>query len=193
VSDIPYIPGGTPGNPQPAPAYRGKALPDPFGPRPGWLRRPEIRRQILTLAYRLEERVTQFGLSRSADHEAGAHVLCRMIFSDDEETRHAAVNTVCASLLDVGERESPDFWATDLGRAIAREIGYVTPFPTRAIAESVLHVSRQGVFQMLKRGDLESVGGNPSRESLRVAAAKRWPMAADVDDARPLPAWGETA
>jgi hypothetical protein len=165
-----------------------RALPPSFGPRPGHLRRAEINRQVEALVHRLMMRVS--GLDVVLDHGILAEevrldgALTMMLASHEPAARRQAARLAGDHLLDVGEKDDPTFWATDLGRAIAREIGWVGILPTRVIARNVLHVSRQGVDQMVRRGDLDAGSGQDApcvtRRSLQIAAARRWPFESDV-------------
>lgn len=152
-----------------------------LGPRPGWLRRAEIARQIEALTYRTVRRVDALGVvfrsSLSFELARIGQALATMLTSPDEKARQEGARLIAEHLLDVGEKEDPGFWATDLGRAISREIGWVAIMPPKVIARNVLHVSRQAVDQMISRGELDSGGGpTVTRDSLRRAAAKRWPL-----------------
>lgn len=115
-----------------------RTLPPTFGPRPGHLRREEMDRQIYALVGRLTFRLRGLDFSLpdggTAEMERLNGTLKLMLSSDQPAARKAAAEMIAGHLLDVGESADPTFWATDLGRAIAREIGYVTPFPTRLIA-----------------------------------------------------------
>jgi hypothetical protein len=169
---VPYIPAGEPGHP----------LPPQFGPRPGWLRQAEIDRQIETLVARLLRRVGNLGLSVGngvLEMDKTADTL-KLMMSSEPPARARAATIISETLLDVGERESPDFWGSDLGAAMAREIGFSTPFPTRQIAAAVLRVTRQAVGQMIARRDLVGTDAGVDRLSLQGAALARWPREADI-------------
>lgn len=163
-------------------------LPPNFGPRLGHLRRAEARRQIDALAGRLVRRMQRLDvhLARggTAELESITGALSAMLFSPEESAREAAASAICAGLLDVGELTAPEFWATDLGRAVAREIGWIAPLAPRVVARNVLHVTRQAVDQMVTRGTLDAGRGQQppavTRDSLRKAAATRWPLAGDL-------------
>jgi hypothetical protein len=162
-----------------------RALPPTFGPRPGTLRRTEINRQVEALVHRFTMRMS--GLAVLAHGLLAEQVrldgsLVMMLASEERMARAAGAELIGRHLLDVGEKTDPAFWSTDLGRAIAREIGWVDLLPPRAVAQAVLQVSRQAVFQMVDRGDLEGgTGKGVRRASLQQAAARRWPREADVE------------
>lgn len=166
----------------------GRRLPASFGPRPGHLRRAEINRQVEALVHRLMTRVG--GLNVALSHGTLSEevrldgTLTTALAHREPMARQQAARLIGAHLLDHGEKDDPAFWATDLGRAIAREIGWIHPAPTRVVARNVLDVTRQGVDQMVKRGDLDAGtdGISPcvTRESLQAAAAKRWPYETDI-------------
>ena len=158
--------------------------PSAFGPRPGWLRRGEVKRQVEALTARLVKRPADLGFTWEGVEKDGgrskASALVMMLESDNPGAREEAAQVVYTALLDVGERDQPGWWATDLGRAVAREIG--VPYPSRQVAQAVLQVTKQAVAQMVASGRL---GGGPdgsiSRTSLRDEAARRWPRENDVD------------
>lgn len=162
-----------------------RALPEQFGPRPAWLRRGEAHRQVQALGARLEKRA--WSLAESANvgeipaFAAMAETLAQTLLDTrNAEGRQSAARLIADTLLDVGEREEPTFWVTDLGRAIAREIGYVAPWVPHAVTQSVLRVSRQAIDQMAAKGRLDMEARQISRESLKRAAAERWPHGNDV-------------
>jgi hypothetical protein len=165
-----------------------RALPPNFGPKPGHLRKAEIERQITALAGRLVQRMQRLDVhlaqGGTAELERISGTLKRMLFSNQESTREAAASAIVAALLDIGEATAPEFWCTDLGRALAREIGWVSPLAPRVFARNILHVSRQAVDQMVTRGALDAGRGHQppavTRDSLRRAAEARWPRESDV-------------
>lgn len=175
---IPYVPAGRPGHP----------LPPQFGPRPGWLRVEEFERQIDALVARLIRRVQNLGLSVGngvIEMDKTAETI-KLMMRSQQPARARAATIISETLLDVGEREDPGFWASDLGRAMAREIGYSTPLPTRQIAAAILHVSRQAVGQMIAReGGLEGTDAGVTRLSLQEAALARWPHERDIQPGQP--------
>lgn len=162
----------------------GRRLPACFGPRPGVLSRRKIRRQLEELGERLEARVMALDPQGSHNFASMSRTLANIMLAPVKSARQAGADLACKSLLDVGERDDPAFWATDLGRAIAREIGWIHPAPTWAVARNVLGVTRQAVDQMVQRGDLDAGtdGASPcvTRDSLQRAAAKRWPYETDI-------------
>lgn len=162
---------------------RERSLPASFGPKPAHLRRAEIVRQIRALGSRLEGRWLALGLPGGAVAMAES-LANQMVVTGNAAGRRSAAELIARSLLDVGERDDPAFWATDLGRAIAREIGWPGILPARVIARNVLHVSRQAVDQMVARGDLDAGSGQAgpcvTRQSLQRAAARRWPHENDI-------------
>lgn len=157
-----------------------------FSTKPGHLRRSEIRRQVDALTHRLLRRANDLAVQFAYHREVAriSQSLNMMLASPHASAREEAARRIADHLLDVGEREDPAFWTTDLGRAVAREIGWSGILPTRTIARSVLNVSRQAVDQMVQRGDLDAGSGQAgpcvTRDSLRRAAARRWPFEADV-------------
>jgi hypothetical protein len=165
-----------------------RALPPSFGPKPGHLRKAEIKRQIEGLVWRLLQRVNLLEVSLRDSMTAELYrierVLGAMLSSPEPSAREVGAGAVARSLLDVGELESPEWWCTDLGRAVAREIGYIAPAVPRAVARNILHVSRQAIDQMIARGALDTFGGHTppavTRESVCRAAAARWPRESDV-------------
>jgi hypothetical protein len=175
VPEIPYIPGGLPGRP----------LPPQFGPRPDALSRPEIDRQIEALTARLVRRVQNLGLgvvNGVLEVEQAAQTLAAMM-AGAPPARARAATIIAETLLDVDERESPDFWGTDLGAAMAREIGFCHPNPTRQVAAAVLRVTRSAVGQMVQRGVLVGTDAGVTHLSLQEAALTRWPRESDLDGA----------
>lgn len=160
-----------------------RVLPASFGPKPAHLRRSEIVRQVRSMGSRLEGRWLALGLPGGAVGIAES-LANQLVHTGNTAGRRSAAELVAKALLDVGERDDPAFWASDLGRAIAREIGWIHPTPTRVIARHVLNVSRQAVDQMVGRGDLDAGAGNISpcvtRHSLQQAAARRWPYESDI-------------
>lgn len=167
-------------------ARAARALPPSFGPKAGHLRRKEIQRQVDALTHRLLRRVNDLAVQFPYHREIAriSQSLNMMLASSEAAARQEAAQRIADHLLDVGERDDPTFWTTDLGRAIAREIGWVGPLPTRVIARNVLQVSRQAVDQMVTRGDLDTGTGQAgpcvTRHSLQQAAARRWPHASDI-------------
>lgn len=166
-------------------AVPARALPPAFGPKPGQLRRVEVRRQVEALGTRLEQRAQR--LLDSQQGEATGPWFADMakalgeqlLESDQAQERRDAAMLIADTLLDVGERHDATFWRSDLGRALAREGGYPGPWPSHGVAEAVLQVSRQAIDQMAGRGDLHMEARLISRASLRTAAAKRWPREED--------------
>lgn len=169
---IPYMPAGKPGQP----------LPPQFGPRPARLSRTAINVQVDELVERLVRRVRNLGAEVGdgaipLDHVAAT---LKLMLRSQPPARERAATIIAETLLDIGERNSPDFWGTDLGCALAREIGYAGPATTRQVAASVLRMSRQAVSQMVARGDLrEDTTAGVLSSSLRDAARARWPYDQD--------------
>lgn len=164
-------------------AMPGRPLPPQFGPRPGTLSRKEIGRQITLLADRLVRRARNLGLTVTSGHvdpDSMAEVLTMMLHSEPPG-RSRGATIISEALLDVGERESPDFWTTDLGCALAREIGWCGPEPTRSVAAAVLRVSRQAIGLMVQEGRLAATDAGVTRESLQDAALARWPRESDTE------------
>lgn len=161
-----------------------RQLPASFGPKPGALERREIRRQMEALGERLEARAMALDPQGSHNFASMSRTLANILVSPNPGARQAGADLTCKSLLDVGERDDPAFWASDLGRAIAREVGWIRQWPSRMIARHVLNVSRQAIDQMIQRGDLDAVQGHVppavTRHSLQKAAAKRWPYESDT-------------
>lgn len=161
-----------------------RTLPEQFGPRPAWLRRAEVERQIRALSARLLLRAQGLDvkLERGSLFEIARieQSLISMMASEEPLARQEAARRIADALLDVGEREEPTFWSTHLGRALSREIGYVTPWAPHDVARNVLHVSRQAIDQMAAKGRLDMNARLVSRESLQQAAAARWPHGNDV-------------
>lgn len=58
------------------------------------------------------------------------------------------------------------FWATPLGQVFAMTWGYHLDTVPQYVAAGVAGISRQGINDALKRGALEDVGPNVTRESL---------------------------
>ena len=158
-------------------------------PRPGALSRTEARRQIEDLAVRLANRLAALdvrleGGGLAATAKAGKALDLMLAATDAKARRHAA-NIIAAALLDLGERNDPEWWRTHLGRVLAREVGWWAPWPSRKVAEAVLDVSKQAIAQMIQRGELEErrEDGQPAgitALSLQEAVEKRWPREADL-------------
>ena len=159
-----------------------------FGPRPAVLDWQEARKQLSELAGKLMLRVRRLDVTlahgATVEMERIAQTLDLMLSSEQPQVRREAARAICEGLLDVGQLTAPEWWGTDLGRLVAREIGYFTPWVPRRVAQEVLLVSRQAVHQMVGRGDLEVVKDSEdravSRESLALAAQQRWPRDDDA-------------
>jgi hypothetical protein len=175
---IPYIPGGEPGRP----------LPPAFGPRPGTINLTAVREQVRALAVRLINRAAALGIPVAGEidgHPDGVNrvtaPLNMMLTHPEAAGRRQAATLAVVGLADVGERDDPEWWGTDLGRYVAREIGSHRPYVERQTAAAVLGVTRQAIGQMVRRSDLdEDPAEGITARSLRIAAERRWPRETDT-------------
>lgn len=72
-----------------------------------------------------------------------------------DNARNAAAE-IMTHLVDDADLLSPDFWKTDLGRAVAWYVGYVTDMVPTPIAAAILGMTRQAVHDAKVRGALKA-------------------------------------
>jgi hypothetical protein len=165
-----------------------RPLPPQFGPKPGVINVTRAREQVRELAVRFINRAAALGIPVAGEVDGNPDSVNRvtaplnmMLASPEPAARRQGATVVVAALADVAERSDPDWWETDLGRYVAREIGSPHPYVSRQVAAAVLGVTRQAIGQMVRRGDLDEEDGMGviTARSLRLAAEHRWPRASD--------------
>lgn len=91
----------------------------------------------------------------------------------DEDAAQGTAREIVEYLVDRADLETPDFWRTALGQAVAWHLGYPEEVVPAPIAAAILGMSRQAVHDAKQRGTLAAarVDGIPqagvSRDSVR--------------------------